>query len=202
MSGRELPEVQELFDTIRSCLPEASAFEGVVVRSVGVRYASEKDFLSGQGAAYFGGRWNPPRVPAVYASLNVVTAVRESFQNFRTYGFLLESIKPRVIAGAVVRLECLLDLTDGRIRRKLGFTLGDLLDEDWHVIQDSGQESWTQAIGRGCLATGYEGLLAPSSQDRPRGRNLVYFPGHLKKRSYVRLCGKADLPPHPSEWPA
>ncbi len=201
MSDRELPGVQELFDTIAGCLPRAVAFDGLVVRSVGVRYASAPDFLSGQGAARHGGRWNRPRLPAVYASLDVLTAVKESYQNLLQYGFGATDLKPRVIAGANVNLHCLLDLTSANTRRKLGFTLAELLEEDWRAIQDTGQESWTQAIGRGSLLAGFEGLIVPSVRNRPSGKNLVYFPGHLSRASHVRLCGRKDLPPHPSQWP-
>ena len=41
------PEVLELFDDIEAMLPKAIAFDGVVVRSVGTKYANENDiFLS------------------------------------------------------------------------------------------------------------------------------------------------------------
>ncbi len=201
MIRRESPEVQQLFDLLKKCLPRAVAFQGSVFRSAGVRYANESDFLSGQGAAYWGGRWNPPRLVAVYASLDIVTATKEAYQNLKDYGFGAKAVKPRVMAGAKLSLHCLLDLTTASIRRELGFSLAELLEEDWRSIQEAGQESWTQAVGRGSLLTGYEGLIVPSARNRPSGKNLVYFPDHLETASWVRLCGKDDLPPHPSEWP-
>jgi RES domain-containing protein len=39
--------------------------------------------LSGQGAAIHGGRFNPRRVPALYLSLDVGTAITESQTNIR-----------------------------------------------------------------------------------------------------------------------
>ncbi len=182
-------------------MPRALPFQGSVFRSAGVRYANESDFLSGHGAAYWGGRWNPPRLVTVYASLDVITATKEAYQNLQDYGLGTKTVKPRVMAGAELNLHCLLDLTNAGIRRKLGFSLTELLEENWRSIQDAGQESWTQAIGRGSLAAGFEGLIVPSARNRPRGRNLVFFPDHLEPASWVRLCGKDHLPPHPSTWP-
>ena len=77
----------------------------------------------------------------------------------------------------------------------LGFKLIELVEEDWRAIQQAGEESWTQAIGRGCRTAGFEGLIAPSSRNRPRGKNLVYFPDCLGKSSWVRLLAPVDLPP-------
>jgi len=93
-----------------------------------------------------------------------------------------------------------LDLTDANVLGKLGFGLDELMEEDWHAIQSGGQESWTQAIARGCRSVGFEGLIAQSARDR-RGRNVVIFPDKLRKGSSIELVTKEDLPPHPSGWP-
>lgn len=198
--GKESPFVQRLFDQIKDCLSKAVAFDDVIYRSCGVKYANEKDFMSGDGAAYGGGRWNPPGVRAVYGSLDVITATKESYQNLINAGFKNKNIRPRVIAGATVKVKRLLDLTDANIRRKLGFRLDELLDEDWKGIQLGGEESWTQAIGRGCREAGFEGLVVPSARDRPKGTNLVIFPDKLAKGSSCKVIAKEDLPPHPSTW--
>ena len=199
MSG-EPPEVQDLFDRIHGCLPLAVALEAVGFRSAGVRYASEADLMSGEGAGYYGGRWNPPGVKAVYLSLDPDTAIKESYCQFAAFGFLNSTIRPRVIAGARLRLRQLLDLTDARARRRLGFRLDELTGEDWHAIQMAGEESWTQAIGRGCRWVGFEGLIAPSARLR-RGKNVVVFPDKLDASSTIDVMAREDLPPHPSDWP-
>jgi RES domain-containing protein len=198
--GEESPVVQHLFDQIKDCVSKAVAFDDVIYRSCGVKYANEKDFLSGDGAAYGGGRWNPPGIRAVYGSLDVMTATKESYQNLIDAGFKDKNIKPRVIAGATVKVERLLNLTDANIRRKLGFRLDELLDEDWKGIQLGGEESWTQAIGRGCREAGFEGLIVPSARNRPKGKNLVIFPDELAKGSSCKVIAKEELPPHPSQW--
>lgn len=196
----EPEEVQDLFDRIAACGSRAVKLKASAFRSAGVKYANEGDLISGSGASYNGGRWNPPGVKAIYASLDPVTAVKESYQEFLKYGFKVQHIRPRVMAGVKLNVKCLLDLTDGGIRRKLDFSLGDLTGEDWHAIQSGGDESWTQAIGRGALLAGFEGLLAPSARDR-NGKNVVIFPDNLASTSAVELMATDELPPHPWDWP-
>lgn len=199
MASRETePGVQELFDAIRSCLPRAVSFRSMVMRSVGIRHANAKDIFSGDGAAVRGGRWNPPGIKAVYASWSVITAVHEAYQELLRFGFPAAAIRPRAFCGAAVTLQSVLDLTDKDIRRVLGFTLAELVEEDWLAIQQEGDESWTQAIGRGALEAGFEGLLAPSARDRPDGVNLVVFSANLRRGSTIDIIGKEDLPAHPA----
>lgn len=170
----------------------ATRFSGVVVRSVGARYANPVDFFSGVGAAKTGGRWNRIGMEAVYASLDLLTATSEAYQNFIVYNLPLSSIRPRVVAGAKVSLTRVLDLTDASIRRKLGFNRADLVEEDWRGIQASGEESWTQALGRGCFQSGFEGILVPSAR-RPKGKNIVMFPMNFSITSHLRMISSDDL---------
>jgi RES domain-containing protein len=192
------PGVQELYDAIAACHSRIVSYQGVAMRSVGMRYATAKDFLSGDGAARTGGRWNPRGIKAIYASTSPVTATYEAYQNFADFGFAKSSVRPRVFCGADVVLQQLLDLTDIGIRKRLGFSLAEMLDEDWLAIQDEGDESWTQATGRGAHAAGFEGLLVPSARHRPQGVNVVVFPDNLRKNSTIRLLGAKELSKHPS----
>ena len=191
-------EVQDLFDRIAGCLLQAVKLNAIAFRSAGVKYANEKDFTSGGGASYYGGRWNPPGVAAIYASLDPATAVKESYQEFIKYGFKPGNIQPRVFAGLKLNVNRVLDLTDAKIRKKLGFSRDRLTGEDWQAIQRGGEESWTQTIGRGALLAGFEGLLVPSARD-PKGTNVVIFPRNLASPSTVEVLGKEKLPPHPTK---
>ena len=199
MLSKESSEVQELFDRILACLPLAVKLTATGFRSAGVKYANETDLISGDGAGCCGGRWNPRGIKTVYMSLHPVTAIEESYQEFIKFGFK-DNIRPRVMAGARLKLRCLLDLTDAKVRRKLEVGLKELKREDWHAIQSGGDESWTQAIGRGCRLAGFEGVIAPSARHRG-GKNVVAFPDNLGKDSSIELMLKEELPPHPSDWP-
>ena len=128
---------------IASCIPDAVALDQVIYRSASVQFANAVDFLSGKGAAAYGGRWNPRGIETAYASRSIQTAMNEAYQNILHYLFPASSIRPRVFAGAKARLQAMLDLTDPGIRRRLDFTLKELLDEDWLGIQEEGDESWT-----------------------------------------------------------
>jgi RES domain-containing protein len=191
------PGVQELFEAIAACLQLAVPFQGVVMRSAGMKHATAKDFASGAGASAKGGRWNPRGIQTIYASTTPATAAYESYQSFSDFGFSPSSIRPRVFCGAEVLLQALLDMTDGGIRRRLGFTLEEILNEDWQTIQREGDESWTQAAGRGAYQAGFEGLLVPSARHRPGGTNIVVFPENLRTDSRIDLLGRDDLPDHP-----
>jgi RES domain-containing protein len=61
-----------------------------------VRSARADDAFSGEGARLYGGRWNPPGSPVVYASESRALAVLETFVHLtmeaRTIGFLLYEI--------------------------------------------------------------------------------------------------------------
>ncbi len=194
-SQKEYPGIQELFDAIASC--PAVGFDGVAMRSVLWKYANKKDFASGVGAAQMGGRWSRAGMRAVYLSLSPLTAAAEAYNEFAAFGHASRHVEPRVFIGASVRLSNVLDLADKSVRQRLGFTLADLLDEDWLAIQREGDESWTQAIGRGAWQAGCEGLLAPSAKDRPSGVNLILFPDRLLPDSRVLPMGLDALPSHP-----
>ena len=192
----ERDAVEDLFRRIAACEPRAVELHCAAFRSAGVKYAHESDLLSGDGAARYGGRWNPRGVGAIYASLDPVTAVKESYQEFLEYGFAGATIRPRVFVGLKVDLKCVLDLTQARIRRALGYTISDLVTEDWRAIQAAGEETWTQAIGRGAVAAGFEALLAPSARNRT-GKILVAFPSNLRTAHAVRVMAAEELPRHP-----
>jgi len=83
---------------------------------------------------------------------------------------------PQVVGAVSVKLKKVLDLTDARVRRRLGVSKKDLADLD--------DRSLTQAIGILAREAGCDGLLAPSAV--AEGANLVVFdPGEqrVKRKS-------------------
>ena len=63
---------------LRAELPRLTLWSGTLHRFAEPVYARKPDRLQGVGASLVGGRWNPKGVPAVYASLDEVTALQES----------------------------------------------------------------------------------------------------------------------------
>ncbi len=183
----------ELFEVIADLYPDAGGFDDVIVRNVGAKYANKNSFYSGVGAAAVGGRWNPKGLEAIYASLDVETATLEAYQDFIYRGFSMTAITPRVTAAAKVELSKTLDLTDSKIRKKLGFDQKTLIQEDWRALQRVGEESWTQAIGRGSCIAKFEALIVASAR-KIDGKNIVIFPQNLSNTSKIDILGSDQLP--------
>ena len=188
----ESGDVQDLFDRIAACKQRASPLKATGFRSTGTKYANEADLLSGHGAGAHGGRWNPRGLTAIYASLDPVTATKESYYELLQSGFPATVIRPRVMVGLAIDLKQVLNLTDGRIRRSLGLTVADLIEEDWSAIQLSGEEPWTQAIGRGAAEAGFEGILVPSAR-----QECGDFPRESPERQHRRGDGEGRPAPAP-----
>ena len=187
------PEVIALLQIIADLYATADGFDGVIIRNVGAKYSSKNDFYSGVGAAKAGGRWNRKGIEASYASLDVQTATVEAYQDFIYRGLPLSDVTPRVTAGAKVKLEKVLDLADFKILKKIGFTKKELVNEDWRALQKAGEESWTQAIGRGAYLARFEALIVSSAR-RSSGKNIVIFPKNIVATSTIDILGADQLP--------
>ena len=74
----------------------------------------------------------------------------------------------RVLVSKKAKLNNALDLTDARVRRRLGVRKADLVK--------SKDYSKTQALGDWAKAHGYDGILAPSARNAT-GSNLIGFGG-------------------------
>ena len=149
-------------------------WSGLLFRFQTVDYPSAKEILSGQGASWRGGRWNPPGYATLYGSTTDTTALEECKANDRYYGIITQG--PRLLVAIEARLSRVLDLTNADLRQALNLTLTGLAAEDWRKLLAAGQESLTQVIGRAVAETNGSGLLARSSAV-PRGVNVAIFPG-------------------------
>jgi len=117
-----------------------------------------------------GARWNPPEVPAIYASLETETAKSEA-----DYYIEMQPLRPKA---------------ERRIYR-IRISLGSVLDlRDWAVLQHLGIRKQSYAlpepprckeVGGGIAHVGHDGLLVPSA--RASGTNVVIFPDN-KSASY------------------
>jgi RES domain-containing protein len=100
---------------------------------------------------------------------------------------------PRVTVSVRVRVERVLDLTDGKIRSALQVSERRMLDEPWREQQQAGREALTQALGRLIHELEWEGFLVPSAASRG-GVNLILLPTNFSSRSSLEIINVSELP--------
>lgn len=176
----------------RLSLTPHKSWSGIGFRWVILRYANARDMISGAGAFRGGGRWNPPGIYAVYASLEPGLSVNEAMRVvFSDRGFSVEDIRPRLVAALRCRLNAIIDLsTDSVVPPWLA--LGELLTDDWNTANANGSESCSQAFGR-AVSEMSEALLVPSA--RRVGVNLIIYPKSLRSNSFLEIEGQEELSP-------
>jgi RES domain-containing protein len=178
---------------LQRCLPYLAKYQGTVCRAVAMRYANTSDLLTGEGAKLAGGRWNPVGHAAVYTSLDPFAALAETLGTYGKYGIHFAKRMPLVLIGIEVVLGLVLDLRDSRLRRRIGVTVADLLNDDWQSMDPAAQKAFTQAIGRLAGELQVEALLVPSARLKNRS-NLVIFPEQLTSSSTVKIVNQQVLP--------
>lgn len=111
--------------------------------------------MSGDGAAIRGARFNPKGVPALYLSLSIMTAVKESNQGFA------RRFDPCVLCAYEIDCEDVADLTTERGRR--GYPV--MLDEmacAWATALADGDRPASWSVYDRLKAQGTAGILVPS----------------------------------------
>ena len=129
--------------------------------------------FSGQGAALYGGRWNPPGVSLVYTSRTLSLAALELYVN----------VEPDEVPGAFVCLES--QVPDGVSQERIEATS---LPRAWRRCP---APAALQAIGQGWLQRGKTLLLIVPSVVIPEECNVLVNPRHPE---FSRL---AIRPPKP-----
>lgn len=168
-------------------------WKGVAYRVTTLDYPDPENILRGEGSYRFGGRWNAiGSLRAVYGSTQDTVAVAESRATADYARVPYPSVTPRLLVAVELSLQKVLDLTSAPARRNLGVTLEELRREDWRKIQEQGDESLTQAIGRAAFANGAEGMLVPSAKVEG-GVNVAYFPDNRRIESSVEIMESEKL---------
>ncbi|MHA6688544.1 RES family NAD+ phosphorylase [Mesorhizobium sp. A556] len=127
-------------------------FRGKLYRALNPVYAREP--LSGRGAELYGGRFNPKGVPALYASLSVMTALREANQ--------VGNLQPTTLVSYDAEIEDIFDCRDGPALQAEGMDDAALADGTWRDQMKATGEARTQAFARKLIARGHRGLMVRS----------------------------------------
>ncbi len=110
--------------------------------------------LSGEGAAQFGGRFNPKGMAALYTSLKPETAMREANQ--------VGAFQPITLVAYRAEIRNVFDATDPDNLNAIGMTLSEIGDPSWRNVMLSGNIAPTQRLALDLTAQGYAGILVPS----------------------------------------
>ena len=147
--------------------PERVPYRGKLYRALNPVYAREP--LSGRGAELYGGRFNPKGMPALYASLSVMTALREINQ--------VGNLQPTTLVSYEADIERVFDCRDEHALEAEDMDAAALADSTWRDQMKAGGEARTQAFAKRLIAAGYHALLVRSFAPGATGddMNLVLW---------------------------
>jgi RES domain-containing protein len=126
--------------------------------------------LSGDGAALYGGRFNPKGKPALYLALDISTAVLEANQGFA------HKIDPCTLCAYEVDCGDIADLRNEAGRKRHAATRADI-ECAWLILARAGKTPPSWAIATRLIGEGFAGVLVRSLARRSRADayNLVLW---------------------------
>ena len=147
--------------------------------------------LSGEGAARFGGRWNPVGAQTIYAACELSTAWAEYNQGFVQH--------PALIAQLTLTGARLADLT--MPQELAAFGLSDDLDRcEWRAALDDGRVPETHKVRERLLRAGADGVVYPSFMS-PGGRCVALWRWNGQGKPTLRVVDPEHrLPRSPASW--
>jgi RES domain-containing protein len=147
--------------------------------------------LSGEGAARFGGRWNPVGAPTIYAARELSTAWAEYNQGFVQH--------PAVIARLVLTDAMLADLTDPAERERWGVDFSIHACE-WRAELDAGHTPQTYMARERLMAEGVDGVVYPSFMS-PGGTCVALWRWEAPSTARLSVVDpEGRLPISPASW--
>ena len=147
--------------------------------------------LSGEGAARFGGRWNPVGAPTIYAARELSTAWAEYNQGFVQH--------PALIAQLNLSGTMLADLTDSLVLERVG-AKADIHDCQWRDIMDLGRVPPTHELRAKLIAEGMHGVIYPSVMS-PGGTCVALWCWNAPNAPRLEIIDPDDrLPRTPASW--
>jgi RES domain-containing protein len=167
---------------------------GLVYRAHNPRWAFAPD--SGDGAAHYGGRFNPVGVAALYTSLRMETAWLEAQQ-----GFVFKA-QPMTLCGYQLDCDDIADLTDPDVLASLGVTPAELACA-WEDLQARGAAPPSWLVAERLRAAGYAGIRVRSfaAGATERDVNAVFWTWSIAPPHQVRVVDDfARLPRDDLSW--
>ena len=134
--------------------------------------------MSGDGAAVYGGRFNPKGIPALCLALTVETALKEASDSFPF------RIDPCVLCCYEVDCADLADLRSEAGRSEHGATFA-ALSCTWELDARERREPASWQLARRLIARGIAGILVPS-----------FAPGAAQRDQNLVLWDWSERPPH------
>lgn len=152
--------------------------------------------MSGDGAARYGGRFNPVGTPALYTSRRMETAWLEAQQGF--------AFKAQPLTVCAYDVDCadMTDLTDDAVRRELGIAMADLACP-WEDLALRGIEPPSWRVARRLIADGKAAIVVPSFAPGagPTDRNVVFWRwSNALPHKVVVIDAEARLPKNGRSW--
>jgi RES domain-containing protein len=147
--------------------------------------------LSGEGAARFGGRWNPVGAPTIYAACELSTAWAEYNQGFVQHPALIAQMK---LTGAL-----LADLTLSETLHDLGIS-EDIHRCEWRDMLDKGLVPETHKLRDSLLKNDFHGVIYPSFMS-PGGTCLALWRWNNDGAPRLDIIDPdGRLPKTPASW--
>lgn len=128
------------------------AFEGKLYRALNPLWASRP--LSGEGAAKYGGRFNPVGMPALYCSLDPLTALREANQ--------VGDLQPTTLVALDAAVGPIFDARSAKALAKFDTTPAAVAEPGWRQQMLTEGECATQKLARRLREAGFAGLCVRS----------------------------------------
>lgn len=169
-------------------------FKGVAYRSHDPRWSFAP--TSGEGAARYGGRFNPQGQSALYLSLSQVGALLESQQGFP------KRAEPKLICSYDIDIINIVDLTDPEVIEQYNFSVNKIASCAWLLDSQRGKIPYTWQVFETLYKEGMNGIVVNSYCPEGQGmKNLVLWRWSDKLPDKVSVIDPHNqLPGDQSSW--